>query len=348
MKIVLCGHWDTVAGASLFAAPTSAAPSPSHEEALAACARGVSQTVPEVEIECLPYGPGSAFITACTAAVGGEYAFSVPFDCEDAYELGAQVRERALLGRRSVIEAGHVPSIHLWRSFAAGVTGRYRGQFDVRTGDSDLRTELVKGLAQCREDLGDYAPVFAATTMRPFTGMASMLAVNPDLSVRSDISMAVASQWAAAIDEADTTARSALPLLSGVHPRVTTLPGSGAGGGIGAIVAAMGGQIRDAGEYLAEVTGVTRRLEEAQLCVIFEPYLHGPLLAESYLPTLTSACAEHALPVVAIGVDSSLSRHEIAQWGLHAVMLGVDSVEALENLGCRVAHTWLRRLSRSV
>lgn len=350
MKIVLCGHWDTVAGAPLFPAPATEFPSPSHEEALDACARGIVQTLPEVEVEVeqLPFGPGSAFVTACNATVVDEFALSVPFDCEDAHDLGVQVRQQALRGRRAVIEAGHVASVDLWWSFAAGLSGMRLADLNESGAAGDLDAHLRAAVEHCRAELGQWAPILAATTLRPFSGMASMLAVNPDLSAREDVSMATASRWAAAIDEADTAGRRALPLLDASPSHVTTMPGSGAGGGIGAIVAACGGQIRDAGEYLAETTALARRLEGAQLCVILEPYLHGPLLAESYVPTLTTMCADYALPVLAIGVDSSLSRHETAQWGLHGVMLGVDSAEALENLGRRVAHTWLRRMARSV
>lgn len=344
MKIVLCGHWDTVAGTALFPLPATAAPSPSDSEALAACARGIIDTLPEVEVEVLAFGPGAAFVSACENAGSADHALTVPFDCQDATAMGAQVRERAQCGQRSVIEAGHVISVDLWMSFLAGMAGVEVNDLREGASASRLREELPAIAARCREELGEYPPVFAATTMRPFSGMASMLAVNPDLSARTDISMATAAEWTAAIDEADTTARSALPLAGGAHPRVTTLPGSGAGGGIGAIVAACGGQIRDAGEYLAEVTGIAQHLERAHMCVILEPYLHGPLLAESYLPTVSGACADHALPAVAIGMDSSLSRHECAQWGLHGVLLGVDSADALENLGRRVAHTWLRRV----
>lgn len=348
MKIVLCGHWDTVAGTSLFPASTAEMPSPSCAEALSACARGMRQTLPELEVEIMPFGPGDAFVAACQQSGGAVVPLNVPFDCQDARALGSRVREGAQEGRRSVIEAGHVASVDLWVSFLAGMAGRTSSELEERAEAVGLSEVVASVVAQCREDLGEQAPILAATTLRPFSGMASMLAVNPDLSARTDVSMSMASEWTRAIDEADTTARSALPLLNGTQPRVTSLPGSGAGGGIGAIVAACGGQIRDAGEYLVEVTGFAQRVEGAHLCVILEPYLHGPLLAESYLPALTEVCAGSALPVVAIGMDSSLSRHEIAQWGLHGVMLGVDSADALENLGRRVAHTWLRRVARSI
>lgn len=348
MKVVLCGQWQTCAGAALIAAPAQGCDSPSDREALEAVARGIVQTLPDARVECLPFGPGEAFVEACEQAGGPEAAFTVPFDCEDGHSLGAAVRDLAGRGRRSVIEAGHVASVDLWLSFLAGLAGLSPTEGEAELSLPRLR-EGVGGLVKrCRQELGEYAPILAATTLRPFTGMASMLAVNPDLTSREDLDVAIVGEWVAALDAADARARTSVPLAAGAPPRVSTLPGGGAGGGIGAVIAAVGGQIVDAGDYLRDTAGLAQMLEDADMCVILEPYLHGPLLAESYVPTLTGACADYALPTLAVGVDSSLSRHEVAQWGLHGVMLGADSVDACENLGVRVAHTWLRRMKRSI
>ena len=117
--------------------------------------------------------------------------------------------------------------------------------------------------------------------------------------------------------------------------------GSGAGGGAGAVIAAIGGRIVSTGDLLSSLLGLEEIIDGADLVIVAEPELSSPVLAESSLDCVTRAAATHALPVVAITHRSSLSHFEKAEWGLHGVFETEGSV-TLEDAGRRVARTWLR------
>ncbi|MBF0968576.1 MAG: glycerate kinase, partial [Actinomyces sp.] len=117
--------------------------------------------------------------------------------------------------------------------------------------------------------------------------------------------------------------------------------GSGAGGGVGAIIAASGGRIVPTGVLLDDLLILDKALESADLVIVAEPELASPLLATSTLDSLTSAAAVHALPVVGCTVRSSLSHVERAEWGLHGVF-ETEARVTLREAGRRIARTWLR------
>ena len=117
--------------------------------------------------------------------------------------------------------------------------------------------------------------------------------------------------------------------------------GSGAGGGVGAIIAASGGRIVPTGALLDDLLILDKALESADLVIVAEPELASPLLATSTLDSLTKAAGAHALPVVGCTVRSSLSHVERAEWGLHGVF-ETEARVALREAGRRIARTWLR------
>ena len=117
--------------------------------------------------------------------------------------------------------------------------------------------------------------------------------------------------------------------------------GSGAGGGVGAVIAAIGGRIAATGDLLSSLLGLEAIIDGADLVIVAEPELASPMLAESTLDCVTRVAAAHALPVVAITHRSSLSHFEKAEWGLHGVFETEGSV-TLDDAGRRVARTWLR------
>lgn len=180
--------------------------------------------------------------------------------------------------------------------------------------------------------------VCAASTARPLLGLDSVLAVAPDLEP---------------IEAQDTALTAALTqafahrplgrhqLLDGADVHPARQRGSGAGGGLGAVIAAIGGRIVATGDLLSSLLGLEEMLDGADVVIVAEPELASPLLAESTLDCVTRAAATHALPVVAITRRSSLSHFEKAEWGLHGVFETEGSV-TLEDAGCRVARTWLR------
>lgn len=130
-------------------------------------------------------------------------------------------------------------------------------------------------------------------------------------------------------------------LLAGTDTHPARGYGSGAAGGVGAIIAASGGRIVPTGQLLTDLLDLDEALKTANLLIIAEPELASPLLATSTLDCLTSAAEQLALPVVALTTRSSLSRYERAQWGLHGVF-ETEACVTLEDAGRRIARTWLR------
>ena len=178
----------------------------------------------------------------------------------------------------------------------------------------------------------------AASTARPLLGLDSVLAVAPDLEPLENQDIALTAALTQAFAHRPLGRRQ---LLEGqdVHP--ARLRGSGVGGGVGAVIAAIGGRIVSTGDLLSQLLDLDDIMEGCDLLIVAEPELSSPLLAESTLERVTSAAAAYALPVVAITRRSSLSHFEKAEWGLHGVFETEESV-TLEDAGRRVARTWLR------
>ena len=180
--------------------------------------------------------------------------------------------------------------------------------------------------------------VCAASTARPLLGLDSVLAVAPDLEPIEDQDTALTAALTQAFAHRPLGRHQ---LLDGVDVHPARQRGSGAGGGVGAVIAAIGGRIVSTGDVLSQLLRLDDLVSGADLVIVAEPELSSPLLAESTLDCITRAAATHALPVVAITHRSSLSHFEKAEWGLHGVFETEGSV-TLEDAGRRVARTWLR------
>lgn len=367
MKVTIAGHWQTDIPAGLFADPqgyqppakegcsssTSGAPevTPLEDTAQthAALAQGILAHDSDVNIETLPFGGGPDFAASLAdvtwagtspAPVG----VSIPRDCSDATDIGRQVSALIAQGSPVAVEAGHCDSPTLWASFLDGALGR-SGESPYLGGGSLVIDEAT--LAQDVETLADLwgaqIPVFACSTQRPLVGLSSVMAVAPDLASRHDTDPQAALKLRNAMTAARQRRTPALDLLGQQSKDPASTPGSGAGGGVAALIATMGGFLRETGAYLAAHMSIPQRLAGTDLLIVTEPFLHSPLLAEGTLDALTAAAAEEAIPVLAVGIDSSLSRYELAQWGIHGSLLAANTQQALHHLGQRIVHTWIRR-----
>ena len=255
----------------------------------------------------------------------------VPTEASSTRQVGERVA--AALGEpRVVVEGGHGASPDCGLGFLAGLLG---------VAESDVSGEgLGPALTRAEDMLGASGTdlVCAASTPRPLLGFDSVLAVAPDLNPIEEQDTSLTGNLMQAFAHRPLGRRLLLE-DSKAHPG--RMWGSGAGGGVGAVIAAIGGRIVGTGEVLADLTRLGAALTPADLVIVVEPELSSPLLAQSTMDTITNAAAELALPVVAVTVRSSLSRYERAQWGLH----GVFETEAritLEEAGRRIARTWLR------
>ena len=318
-RVVVAGRWD----GSTPLLPTGVA--------LEQIGRGLADGARGLDVVSLPFGSGPTFDEAVAASRSQASFVRVPTEASSTREAGERVAD-ALGDRMVVVEGGHGEFPDCGRGFLAGMLGVADSEVSGE-GFGPALTRAEDVLASSGTDL-----VCAASTPRPLLGLDSVLALRPDLDP---------------IEEQDTTLTAALtqafarrPLRrrqllggQGVHP--ARVFGSGAGGGVGAVIVAIGGRIASTGEFLADQLNVDKALNDADLLVVAEPELASPLLATSTLDALTGAAAQLALPVVAVTVRSSLSHYERAQWGLHGIFETEASV-TLCDVGRRIARTWLR------
>lgn len=320
-RVVVAGRWD---GGDP-ALPTG--------EALGAVRRGVLAGASDPVVVTVPFGTGPTFDEA-VAALGSQASFvRVPTDAPSSREAGERVVDSLRNGGTVIVEGGHNSSPDCGAGFLEGLLDV--PSIDPRQPETfaDALTRAQSLVAEAGVDL-----VCAASTARPLLGLDSVLAVAPNLEP---------------IEAQDTALTAALTqvfahrplgrhqLLDGADVHPARQRGSGAGGGVGAVIAAIGGRIVSTGDLLSQLLDLDDMMESCDLVIVAEPELSSPLLAESTLDCATRAAATHALPVVAITHRSSLSHFEKAEWGLHGVFETEGSV-TLEDAGRRVARTWLR------
>ena len=318
-RVVVAGRWD---GARPLL-PTGVA--------LEQIGRGLRAGGDGLDVVLVPFGSGPTFDEAVAACRSQASFVRVPTEASSTRQVGERVA--AALGEpRVVVEGGHGASPDCGLGFLAGLLG---------VAESDVSGEgLGPALTRAEDMLGASGTdlVCAASTPRPLLGFDSVLAVAPDLNPIEEQDTSLTGNLMQAFAHRPLGRRLLLEDLQ-AHPG--RMWGSGAGGGVGAVIAAIGGRIVGTGEVLADLTRLGAALTPADLVIVVEPELSSPLLAQSTMDTITNAAAELALPVVAVTVRSSLSRYERAQWGLH----GVFETEAritLEKAGRRIARTWLR------
>lgn len=318
-RVVVAGRWD------------GARPLLPSGVALEQIGRGLRAGGDGLDVVLVPFGSGPTFDEAVAACRSQASFVRVPTEASSTRQVGERVA--AALGEpRVVVEGGHGASPDCGLGFLAGLLG---------VAESDVSGEgLGPALTRAEDMLGASGTdlVCAASTPRPLLGLDSVLAVRPDLDPIEEQDTSLTGNLMQAFAHRPLGRRLLLE-DSQAHPG--RMWGSGSGGGVGAVIAAIGGRIVGTGEVLADLTRLGAALTPADLVIVVEPELSSPLLAQSTMDTITNAAAELALPVVAVTVRSSLSRYERAQWGLH----GVFETEAritLEEAGRRIARTWLR------
>ncbi|MDN5963602.1 MAG: glycerate kinase [Actinomyces sp.] len=322
-RVLLAGRWeDTGPGAA--------------GRALQQVGQGMLESRPGTRVDTLPFGAGEAFREALEE--GGSHDL-VPVVVgvweETTRRAGCEVLAALEAGRTPVVEGGHNIDVD------AGL-----GMLEVLSGMTLPRSAALdrvapEALEAARRMIAGRDILVAASTLRPLLGLASVMATGIDLAPRAvqdrELTAALARFFAHV-----PAPRRTLPVAgSASWSDPSRLPGSGAAGGAGAVLAALGARVVPTGDLLREVTGLDARSAECELVVVVEPLLHSPQLADALVDTLTAAAAVHALPVVAVGRETSLSAHEAAQWGLHGVITTGTQPGDLRLAGSRVARTWV-------
>lgn len=100
--------------------------------------------------------------------------------------------------------------------------------------------------------------------------------------------------------------------------RSGTTPGSGAGGGLAAMLEALGARIFPAADVVATEVGLEHAAEDADLFVTAVPVLDGGALAFSVPATVGAVAVRRAAPVIAVAREVRTSARELAPLGVAA------------------------------
>ncbi len=179
----------------------------------------------------------------------------------------------------------------------------------------------------------------AYSTSRPLYGAGATSNTDPSLQLRWDVQEPEG--WRTRLRQLAGKSRRGLNLV-GNFPRledVGTQPGSGAGGGAAAWLMALGARAFPTGHVLSDYLRLEDKLNAADLVIIATPHWHSPDLTDAVPLRAAELAADRAVPTVGIGLGSSLSAHEQAQWGLHGLHL-IGRSSDFYRLGKRVGQTW--------
>jgi len=322
-RVLVAGHWERPA-------PGSAG------RALGLVGEGLVDASPGTHVDTIPFGAGVVFEESLRVApVHALAPVVVGVEEETTHRAGREVLAAWGAGLTPVVEGGHNIDVDAGLGFLEELSG-----LEVSR-DATLDVSARAALEVARASLSGRDLIAAASTARPLLGLSSVVATGIDLGPRAQQDRAHTAALARFFAGVGT-ARRALALADApAHQDPSRLPGSGAAGGAAAVVAALGGRIVPTGTLLAQTWDLDGRCAGCDLVVVLEPMLHSPHLADSLLDSVTAAAALHALPVVALGRESSLSAHEAAEWGLHGVITSGGGEEELRRAGARIARTWL-------
>jgi glycerate 2-kinase len=201
----------------------------------------------------------------------------------------------------------------------------------------------VDDLAAVHARLGDVALVVAADVDHVLCGPKGAAAVfGPQKGADADT--------VAALDTALGAWGAVLAAASG-RPDLVEQPGTGAAGGLGAALAALGARRVGGGELVREVAGLDEALAAADLVVTGEGRLDDQSLRGKLVSVVAARARERGVPCIALAGQVDLSVGEALEAGLegaYSVSADAGSVEAalaepaarLADLAAGVAGRW--------
>lgn len=208
---------------------------------------------------------------------------------------------------------------------------------DVWFNNTDLLRH-VRRLAITR--IGGRQVRVLTTTSRPLLGLDSTLALGPDTLPTTGLAAEVIPRLTqfytkyTMISEAENLTRSEV----GSYAR---LPGSGAGQGLAALTNGIRGTVMPLAEQLLSLPTNAEKINQSDLIITTIKSLHPQTVHDSHIGPLGEMAAAQATPLIAFTNETSLSRHEQAEWGLHAVYQ-VPSGNVCSYIGRVLSSTWLR------
>lgn len=143
----------------------------------------------------------------------------------------------------------------------------------------------------------------------------------------------------------------ASPVRADTTRGLSSAPGTGAGGGLGFAICALGGRLVDGATLFGDVAGTSERAGRADLVLTARAEVDGSSFHGSALAVAVRAAAEWGVPCVAVARTSIMSRRERAAVGLSALVdlgapgspdLAVPERTAADLRACaaRLARTW--------
>ena len=128
-------------------------------------------------------------------------------------------------------------------------------------------------------------------------------------------------------------------------------PGSGAAGGLGAAILALGGGLRSGMELVRELTSLDQALDQADLVITGEGSLDAQSLRGKVVAGVAGGARDRGLACIVLAGQSSAGRRESAAAGVTDVYTLVDhfgsaeramaeAAAGLRDLGARLATQW--------
>ncbi|OJX94477.1 MAG: hypothetical protein BGO96_16600 [Micrococcales bacterium 73-15] len=270
-----------------------------------------------------------------------------------SFGVGQLVLAAAATGaRRVVVGCGDAELLDLGVGFLAALGGLDAGALDAGAREagapgvpgaavgSDALDEIV---TDARAALVGTELVLAAASDRTARGMRGAASALGGL-----VGQETAAAWDAALAPtertlADAAARSRRPDLlagEGVAPRASAVPGSGAGGGLGLAVLALGGRVVPGAAFVAAETGLAGRAGEIDLAVSLSERV-DPLEADRGVLGAVSAVARaQGAAALALGRTGTLDRRAGAPHGVSAAASVPGDEDGIEAAGRRQGAAW--------
>lgn len=131
-------------------------------------------------------------------------------------------------------------------------------------------------------------------------------------------------------------------------PQAGTAPGSGAAGGVGMAVSALGGEVTTGSRFLLEAAAAERSAATADLIVTGVRHLDAMSLTGEVISTVTGLAGRAGVPVIAMAATNEVSERELRASGLEAALalepgtepVGRSGAAAITDLAVPVARTW--------
>lgn len=340
------------------AQPPTGVPLLSTNQALHELAEGFAAVCPKAAVEVQPFGGGAAFQGSVTDS--SIWAFSQgrreSTSAGIARELLEKMTQDCPMPRLVLLNGGLNWQPDLGLGFVRTISADYSLSWD------SPRAKVFDALAAVYESLVGLPLYYLADTQRRLLGLDSIVMVNPLLQARSlddfraiaienEVSPEVdpfwaAEQWGKALAEyakVRPTNTFTFPTdfaavdVRAADPRF--IKGGGAGGGLGALLAALGVTLCDTSEVLGEVTRLGEQISHFDLVVVAEPYLDVGSLLDSTIRAITFAALQWSIPVVAATLEITMSRHELAGFYLNGASK-LRTGKGLFDLGRRLGQTW--------